>query len=61
MPENTREGFRSTTINADVRKNGKYIQLIVKDKEGKDRFYIMYEVPSLRGLSSDKTVPFLEG
>lgn len=56
--DNVREGFVEKTVTAKFRKNGKYIQMITVDAEGKEHYFIIQEVPSLRTLYKPTGMPF---
>lgn len=52
--------FRPVTIQGKIRRNGKYMQLVWVDASGKERYFILQEVPSLRLVYEDKKIPFQE-
>lgn len=49
-----RSGFVEKELKGLFRKNGGWIQVIVVDKKGKERFYIMKEVDSMRVVRKDE-------
>lgn len=57
MTKKNADGFVQRTFTGQFRKNGKWIQ-VKTVIDGKERYFLMQEVPSLRGLAQDKELPF---